>query len=102
VRLSLLPLVLNNTYSYLVLESAVTIIRKLDLSHKFLIHTSIFTIPTSVMYSLLRSRTGLKGTDVDKTVISVIHITWESAILPAICMVVAVGLYHAAPVSPFF
>jgi len=47
------------------------------------------------MVSLWRSRTGLK--EVDKTVLRIIHITWASAILPTICMVIAVGLYHAAP-----
>lgn len=48
------------------------------------------------MTSLWHSRTGFK--EVDKTVLRIIHITWASAILPTICMVIAVGLYHAAPV----
>ncbi|KDR83892.1 hypothetical protein GALMADRAFT_683195 [Galerina marginata CBS 339.88] len=48
-----------------------------------------------LMVSLWRSKTGLL--EVDKTVIKVIHITWESAILPSICMIIAVGLYHAKP-----
>jgi len=48
------------------------------------------------MVLLWRSRTGLK--EVDKTVLRIMHITWESAILPTICIVIAVGLYHAAPV----
>ncbi|KAF4619303.1 hypothetical protein D9613_005166 [Agrocybe pediades] len=55
--------------------------------------------PDKVMLSLWRSRTGLR--EADKTVVKVIHITWESAVLPSICMVVAVGLYHAAPVRAF-
>jgi len=48
------------------------------------------------MVSLWHSKTGLR--EVDKTVVKVIHITWESAVLPSICMIIAVGLYHAAPV----
>ncbi|KAF9568998.1 hypothetical protein CPC08DRAFT_284333 [Agrocybe pediades] len=53
------------------------------------------TVTILLMLSLWRSRTGLR--EADKTVVKVIHITWESAVLPSICMVVAVGLYHAAP-----
>ncbi|KAF8913771.1 hypothetical protein CPB84DRAFT_5464 [Gymnopilus junonius] len=53
------------------------------------------TVTVLLSVSLWRSRTGLR--EVDKTIFKVIHITWESAILPSICMVIAVGLYHAKP-----
>ncbi|PPQ65584.1 hypothetical protein CVT26_000533 [Gymnopilus dilepis] len=62
-----------------------------------LIHLSVLETLVTVLLSisLWRSKTGLR--EVDKTIIKVIHITWESAILPSICMVIAVGLYHAKP-----
>ncbi|KAF8974163.1 hypothetical protein BDZ97DRAFT_355 [Flammula alnicola] len=53
------------------------------------------TVTTILMISLWHSRTGFK--EIDKTVVKVIHMTWESAILPSFCMVIAVGLYHARP-----
>jgi len=53
--------------------------------------------PPLVVVSLWRSKTGL--TEVDQVVLHVIAITWESAALPSISMLVAVALYHGDPVS---
>ncbi|KAF9464472.1 hypothetical protein BDZ94DRAFT_496392 [Collybia nuda] len=53
-------------------------------------------IVTSILViTLWRSKTGLR--DLDQVVTYIIVITLESAALPAICMLVAVGLYHASP-----
>ena len=78
-----------------VLEATVTVIRTPQFdswSYDWFYSLSVIL----VMISLWRCRTGLR--EVDKTILGIIHITWESAILPTICMVIAVGLYHAAPV----
>ncbi|KAF9478173.1 hypothetical protein BDN70DRAFT_65061 [Pholiota conissans] len=53
------------------------------------------TVSTILIISLLRSRTGFK--EIDKTVVKVVHMTWESAVLPLMCMLIGVGLYHAQP-----
>ncbi|KAG6911174.1 hypothetical protein DXG01_003041 [Tephrocybe rancida] len=44
---------------------------------------------------LWKSKTGLK--ELDQVVIHIIKITLESAALPSVCMIIAVGLYHASP-----
>ncbi|KAF9534774.1 hypothetical protein CPB83DRAFT_214292 [Crepidotus variabilis] len=49
-----------------------------------------------LLVGLWRHKTGEE--EVDKTILNVMNISWESAILPSFCMVIAVGLYHAKPV----
>lgn len=54
-------------------------------------------ILSAVVVALWRSTTGL--VELDQVVMHIIFITLESAALPTTCMAIAVGLYHASPVS---
>ena len=55
------------------------------------------TYSLQVSYFLWKSKTGMNY--LDKAVKHIINITWESAALPCVCMIIAAGVYSGRKVG---
>lgn len=69
--------------------------------YQYVDHFSVFDLTDNCIWVSIyvwKSKTGLNY--LDKTVKHIINITWESAALPCVCMIIAAGFYSGRKVIP--